>query len=194
MFSKSNFSLPIKIGDFGFCRLLPSGTECLISSLISRVGTEGYMAPEIFSNDCSFQADLFSLGLIIWEVYQLIQFPMKRIHFDRLVNDRDENVVEQYKHTKMNEVPKLIVHLTKKVKAERLPNIQEVVTIFDRWGTNCPLVNSAAELVERLKNAKIREKIVLSEGVYELTHFTFILTVKIKPSGIFCKYVYQSWN
>lgn len=61
MFSKKMFTLSVKIGDISF-RRIPD------SVLINRVGTHDYMALEAFTDDNSFPADIFSLGLVIWEV------------------------------------------------------------------------------------------------------------------------------
>lgn len=56
MFSKAGYILPVKIGDFGLCQSLHSQNEELVTStLASRVGTEDYMAPEVFTNDYFFQ-------------------------------------------------------------------------------------------------------------------------------------------
>lgn len=130
MLSDSDFGAPVKIGDFGLCRRLPSTDEVVTSKLTSRVGTEDYMAPETFTNDYSFQADLFSLGLVIWEVIQLIPFRDRKPLFDRLVNDKDETAVQQFLNTEFKNLPKLIIHLTKKNKSERMQRIQDIGLTF----------------------------------------------------------------
>ena len=53
----------IKIGDFGFARFLNNNLAC------SHVGTPLYMAPEIFNHkNYHFKADVWSLGLVIYEL------------------------------------------------------------------------------------------------------------------------------
>lgn len=65
------FVLPghnIKIGDFGTKRDLIS----TIDKAITIVGTEGYMAPEIsFGRGYGFTADIYSLGLVFYQVLSL---------------------------------------------------------------------------------------------------------------------------
>ncbi|XP_035713050.1 uncharacterized protein LOC118437787 isoform X1 [Folsomia candida] len=115
MFSKVNYTLPVKIGDFGLSRVLPpEGTQT--GSLTSLVGTRSYMAPEIRNGgkDYTFQADLFSLGLIIWEVLEFV----KHSYFDRLVNDQEESLLD--KHAIMgNSFRGIIIELTKRRKEAR---------------------------------------------------------------------------
>eukprot|EP00826_Nyctotherus_ovalis_P066923 TRINITY_DN994_c0_g1_i20.p1 TRINITY_DN994_c0_g1~~TRINITY_DN994_c0_g1_i20.p1 ORF type:complete len:417 (-),score=143.54 TRINITY_DN994_c0_g1_i20:170-1420(-) len=65
----------VKIGDFSFARLIGAAKEASEVSLssdlqeMSIVGTPKYMAPELFNNDpYSFKADIWSLGLILYEL------------------------------------------------------------------------------------------------------------------------------
>lgn len=75
MFSYSEieeFALPIKIGDFGLCRKIHS-EHTRTNTLTQRLGHPLYSAPETAKSDYGKQADLFSFGLVLWEVAQLIK-------------------------------------------------------------------------------------------------------------------------
>ena len=65
----------VKVGDFSFARLIKEREEATSTSLssdlqeMSIVGTPKYMAPELFNNGpYSFKADIWSLGLIVYEL------------------------------------------------------------------------------------------------------------------------------
>lgn len=119
-----------KIGDFGLSRNIHS-TETWTSDLTSRVGTQDYMAPEVCSNEYDLRADLYSLGLVIWEVVQLIPFRNRKSLFDRLVNDGNEDLVQH--HHAIPEVAKLIHRLTKRRAKDRLKNMGEVADLVRKW-------------------------------------------------------------
>lgn len=90
------------------------------------------MAPESFKKNYHFQADLYSLGLIIWEVAKLIKFWERRHLFHNLVNDKDQNLVKQHP-TNVESVRSLILALSKKETAERLQNMHSVFNITFSW-------------------------------------------------------------
>ena len=57
-------NLKPKIGDFGYSR---TETSLRMSSMR---GTANYMAPEVINGECyDFKADVFSYGMILWELY-----------------------------------------------------------------------------------------------------------------------------
>jgi serine/threonine protein kinase len=59
--SKEKFK--VKIVDFGFAEKIN------LEALVSRAGTPGYIAPEIFeSKPYSDKGDIFSLGIILYSV------------------------------------------------------------------------------------------------------------------------------
>ena len=59
----NNEKLIVKIVDFGFAEKIN------LESLVSRAGTPGYIAPEIFdSKPYSDKGDIFSLGIILYSV------------------------------------------------------------------------------------------------------------------------------
>ncbi|OMJ69845.1 hypothetical protein SteCoe_32318 [Stentor coeruleus] len=53
----------IKIGDFGFAKIMGSGMTC------TQLGSPMYMAPEIFHDDqYTIKADIWSLGIVFYEI------------------------------------------------------------------------------------------------------------------------------
>ncbi|OXA43140.1 serine/threonine-protein kinase PknD [Folsomia candida] len=164
MFAKSNFTLPVKIGDFGLCRNLRLA-ESQNSTLTSRMGTVDYMAPESYGRDYSFPADLYSLGLVIWEVCQLLKSNEKKRLFDRLVNDKEEHLVVD--HLEIQGVQQLILDLTKRGAGDRIQSIDEVSGIVEAWTFKINLVaRNGEELEEFLKSPVPGLVITLIEGMY----------------------------
>lgn len=71
------------------------------------------------------------MGLVIWEVVQLIPFHQRKNLFDRLVNDKEENVVQI--NPAIRDVAQLIVCLTKKRPQDRMENMREVTNRIKKW-------------------------------------------------------------
>ncbi|OXA37065.1 extracellular signal-regulated kinase 7 [Folsomia candida] len=166
MFSKSGFSLPVKIGDFGLCRIIHNEDSVTGRLTKSGVGTKAYMAPEIRTGEYTQQADFFSLGLIIWEVAQFVTFEM----FDQLVIDEDRYVVHE--HPMLAGLPEVVTKLTKRSVKERFQTWHEVVNVAKGWmeldGTaaNCMTVRNSVELRSCLGIVRPGAVIKLRDGVY----------------------------
>ncbi|CAM9290225.1 unnamed protein product, partial [Discosporangium mesarthrocarpum] len=63
----SQLALEAKLGDLGSAALVPGNGEDLLTE---EAGTSGWVAPEVFSGlGYGTQADVFSLGVLIWEVF-----------------------------------------------------------------------------------------------------------------------------
>jgi serine/threonine protein kinase len=59
----------IKVCDFGLSRQTEEGDLNTLSTLYKLRGTYGYTAPELYNKGmCTNKADVFSLGVIIWEI------------------------------------------------------------------------------------------------------------------------------
>lgn len=86
------FALQIKIGDFGLCRKIHS-ENTKTSTLTCRAGHELYRAPETVGSDYGKQSDLFSFGLVIWEVMQLLKFEKIGRMFYKLVQENETDLI-----------------------------------------------------------------------------------------------------
>ena len=92
----------IKIGDFGLSRTIIDGnSKALIpqNELVytSNIGCLIYSAPEqLNSNDYTFDVDIYSLGIIIFELFNLFRTEMEKvIEINKLNNDlNDYNHIE----------------------------------------------------------------------------------------------------
>ncbi|OXA49837.1 Mitogen-activated protein kinase kinase kinase 15 [Folsomia candida] len=127
MFSKTGFVLPVKIGDFGLSRHLHS-EKSRTNPLTSRTGSLDYMAPECLDNNYGFPADLYSLGLIIWEVAQLIESNKRSRMFNNLVNDKEDSLIVL--NPQIGGLRQLIITLTKKQAAERFQDLEQVQKVL----------------------------------------------------------------
>jgi serine/threonine protein kinase len=83
-----------KLADFGLAMELEKGKYALPTV---RVGTAGYYSPQIFLSHCyNHSADIFSLGMVMWEIYA-----NKLITSWRFVSDKDD--VEGFYDAIMND-------------------------------------------------------------------------------------------
>ncbi|OXA49833.1 calcium-dependent protein kinase 22-like [Folsomia candida] len=146
MFTSLEYNLPVKIGDFGLARrILPDDG----STLTSNIGTRSYMAPEILDGKYSYQADIFSLGLVLWELTALIPSTERPSLFNKLVYDKDEKLVQE--HPLLGPVLKqFIISCTKRSPIDRLKSMTK-----------------ASELLN-IKKIKIRPQEILARTSEEL--------------------------
>lgn len=185
MFSRgAGYQLPVKIGDFGLSRKLRDDEP---SSLTSNVGTRYYSAPEVRSGKYSYQADLFSLGLVIWEVVALLGPDKKCGIFDRVVYDGEEDLVKS--HILLGDsVKDVIIRLTKRKPEDRLTSLKETENITTIWeNITLPrqemVAKTESDLKLCLKFATSGSTIILVEGVYVIDfHFKLnnIKVIKVK--------------
>ncbi len=95
-------------------------------------GTLFYMAPEVkIGKDYSYQADLYSLGLIIWEVVQLIESKDRFRLFEELTVDKRTTVVKP--HVLQPWIKELIISLTKRKVETRSKTMNDVI---EAWEVN----------------------------------------------------------
>ncbi|XP_035708280.1 interferon-induced, double-stranded RNA-activated protein kinase [Folsomia candida] len=130
MFTKE-YQLPIKIGDFGQCRMVPGHEDHTFTK--SGIGTRQYTAPEVLDRrgKYSYQSDLFSLGLIIWVV--VLKNTQVQSLFNRLVYDESAELVKD-DHPLIGKIAKqLVTSLTKKKVEERCQNMGDVEKIISNW-------------------------------------------------------------
>ncbi|XP_035716753.1 uncharacterized protein LOC110861074 isoform X2 [Folsomia candida] len=130
MFS-SEYRVPIKIGDFGQCRILPHPDNPTLTK--SDIGTRVYRAPEVLSGKYSYQSDLYSLGLIIWEVVDLIKESEINSLFDKLVADGAIHLVTDNHPLIGNLAKELVINLTERHVKKRYQTIDDVDRMIDNW-------------------------------------------------------------
>ncbi|XP_026272375.1 G protein-coupled receptor kinase 5 isoform X2 [Frankliniella occidentalis] len=108
----------VRISDLGLAVEIPEG-----DMVRGRVGTVGYMAPEVIDNDkYTFSPDWFSFGCLIYEMiegqapFRARKEKVKREEVDRRVKDDTEN----YSHKFSDEAMSLCQQLLKKSPKTRL--------------------------------------------------------------------------
>lgn len=93
----------VKIGDLGLVKII-GGTKTKVGSVL---GTPSNMAPEVARGECSgaewIQADMWSLGMIIAELFGLEVVP----GLAKLTQDKQIQLLELLKEKKQYRIPKL---------------------------------------------------------------------------------------
>ncbi len=87
------------------------------------------MAPEVRGGQYSYQADIYSLGLTIWEVAQLICQAERRRLFYKLLDENDESAILD--HVVTPDVKQLII--TKRNVAKRTKSLDDALKITKNW-------------------------------------------------------------
>ncbi|XP_021965749.2 serine/threonine-protein kinase ppk34 [Folsomia candida] len=117
-------AFPVKVGDFGLCRKLHS-EETVTNTLTTRVGNNTYRAPETKFSDYGIPADLYSFGLVWWEVVQAIRQKDTASMFDGLVHDSDSSLVVEANWWFPNWA-NIIIRLTKRRVKDRITGHDEI--------------------------------------------------------------------
>ncbi|XP_035700769.1 probable serine/threonine-protein kinase PknB [Folsomia candida] len=131
MFSFSStaeeFTFPVKVGDFGLCRNV-HGEQTVTKTLTCFVGSVTYRAPETNFSDYSISADLYSFGLVSWEVLQIIKQKDTRSMFHRLVHDAETNLIKGSDWWFRNWT-NIIVNITKRRVQDRIKGHYEILIV-----------------------------------------------------------------
>lgn len=171
-FSGGRYEFPVKVGDFGLSQILfatvPNSKDNTQGrtdnySLTEGIGTFAYRAPEISDGHYGKQADIFSLGLTIWEVAQRINVSKRRQLFDTLVNHGDHSVVDN--HPLIYKIKERIIQMTKKDPQQRIKEIQDI-----KWrNTVGPIVvhSEPGELFTLLQTVEKGSSLKLTKGIFE---------------------------
>ena len=107
----------IKIGDFGLA-------TNIYNLKYDEVGTIGYMAPEVLNNeDYGFEADLYSLGIVILEIFKNFKTKMERY---KLIKDIRNNFINI---TSYDQIDKIINGLITDIKEDRM-NLDSLINII----------------------------------------------------------------
>ncbi|KAK8889950.1 hypothetical protein M9Y10_034706 [Tritrichomonas musculus] len=109
-----------KITDFGYAR------TNLSLVMTSKVGTVNYMAPEvILGNNYSFSADVFSYGMMLWELYSG-DFPFSWVPRARVTDEIIDDTPLPYKMPIAKELKKLIEDC-KCIDPEKRPSFSDII-------------------------------------------------------------------
>ncbi|OXA49592.1 probable tyrosine-protein kinase DDB_G0283397 [Folsomia candida] len=119
------FAFPIKLGDFGLCRKVHS-EHTVTDTLTPFVGSVTYRAPETNFTDYSIPADLYSFGLVSWEILQIIKQKDTRSMFHRLVHDSQKHLVIEADWW-FPRWAELIIKLTKRRVQDRIQVCDEIL-------------------------------------------------------------------
>jgi serine/threonine protein kinase len=125
-----NENLELKLSDFG---LALSATEAFVTKQYSIVGTPSYMSPEqIKGEKLTLQSDLFSAGIVIYELYK-----GTNPFLGSCVNDSINNITnlnEKDFQSKLDGMPAQIVEAIEKLivrtPSQRFESADEVLKLF----------------------------------------------------------------
>ncbi|XP_021966505.1 sporulation protein kinase pit1 [Folsomia candida] len=118
------FAFPVKVGDFGLCRKVHD-EHTVTKTLTCFVGSVTYRAPETSLSDYSIPADLYSFGLVSWEVLQLIKQKDTRSMFHMLVQDSKKSLVKRADWW-FRKWKDMIIKLTKRLVKDRIRGHDEI--------------------------------------------------------------------
>ncbi|XP_021963666.1 mitogen-activated protein kinase mpkC [Folsomia candida] len=159
------FEFPVKVGDFGLCRQIHS-EQTKTKTLTPEVGNAIYRAPEANTDQYGIPADLFSFGLVSWEVLQRIKQKDTRSMFHNLVHGPRNNLVQRKKWW-FRKWEHIILKLTKTRPKDRIKGHAEIMLIAPQ---------NAAEIIIESKEQFFNLKTFLVEGD--------IVTINLKDSGL----------
>lgn len=127
--SDQDEKVPLKIVDFDFARIARMDS---IADGIIRIGTEGYVAPELWFEDEVYdqRVDVFSVGAILFEL-----LTGKALNESATSLMRHEEVW-QFKRLELpeGEIRALFDHLLSYDPASRAPRLDEAIALFERYG------------------------------------------------------------
>ncbi|OXA46250.1 serine/threonine-protein kinase BUR1 isoform X1 [Folsomia candida] len=121
------FQCPIKLGDFGQCRKVPGDATM---TQTAQVWSEQYRAREAKEFDelgnlrYGPNADWFSVGLIIFEMFHLIPKTVLKTKFADLIGKKGVGLVNDFPD--MPNLKDIIIGLTRKMSDARVPTINKI--------------------------------------------------------------------
>lgn len=185
----SEYGLPIKIGDFGQSRTIPTHNTDNPTMTATGIGTRTYTAPEVNTGKYSYQSDLFSMGLIIWEIAALIGQDDRPSLFNRLVYSGDTYLVKKDHPIMGKLVEQLVINLTKKKVQERCQSFDDIDKLINKWKSvkfpgKILTCRNGEDLELCLSFVASNSTIILDEGVYQGRFRLRQHKVKIMGKGV----------
>ncbi|XP_035700804.1 uncharacterized protein LOC118433215 isoform X2 [Folsomia candida] len=176
-----NAICPVKIGDFGLSKLvndptLPSqsGTAGYLNNeMTTNVGTKLYQAPEILTANYNTSSDIFSMGLVIWEVLQLIKKTERNTLFTKLVFHKDTSVVDTWREG--SNMKEIVLSMSQLDVTQRVKNLWDINPTFEivqipnciTYVGNEMQVSNGDELTKCLNMCQDGTRIKLLDGIYD---------------------------
>ncbi|OXA48916.1 Interferon-induced, double-stranded RNA-activated protein kinase [Folsomia candida] len=122
-----SFFLPVKVGDFGLCRVLHN-EESRTDTPTSKVGTFIYRAPEMESHMYDHRSDIYTLGLIICEILHLKPIGKERSNF--IYNIKQGNFNQVLEHPLIKDTGEFISVATRREVDHRIGSVHDLEKIF----------------------------------------------------------------
>jgi hypothetical protein len=116
-------NLIVKISDFGMAKNLISEN---IEETNSEYGTILYSPPEFSENICSEKSDIYSLGIIYFEILNMFKTDMEKI---KIINNLKQDLVDEKLNQKYPDDINLIKKMINKNLDER-PNIDNIISFL----------------------------------------------------------------
>ncbi|KAL6040585.1 protein kinase [Balamuthia mandrillaris] len=124
----SHFNL--KVGDFGSGTISPFAADTKKSGfLLSIAGSTMYMAPEVYQRKYTFSADVFSAGIILWEVFTMT-------HIWNCGVSRDELLDDQLRPSIPEDCPPVLAKIIARAwdhNPKARPNFAEILRVLLAW-------------------------------------------------------------
>ncbi len=125
-----NANLELKIADFGLALV---SNEKSLTKNTSILGTPTYMAPEQINGEKTFQTDIFSAGLVVYELFSGVNPILGdeiTITINNIINFDDEKLINAIEKLPFEVRPAIKSMLQKKVEL-RAKNVDEVLNYLN---------------------------------------------------------------
>lgn len=147
----------VQVGDFGLACTLNNDKEFQVIPHDCKLGTELYTAPEQLNGRCDFKSDIYTLGIILFELYQIFGTQMERM---KLIGELKKNLSFPKEFELYLDIKDLIKKIMN-VNPLKRPSAQDIYYSFNS--------NSSLEKDELIKKLykEISEKDKLIESLNE---------------------------
>lgn len=131
--------LIVKLGDFGLAKALPPSSHGLLALPSTQApdvqgfdthgaGTPSYASPEQVHGQCTLKSDVFSLGIVLAELFHPVQTQMERAQLLRGLRDVHGGVMPEVIRKAVSSDPdiwKIVLSMTSETPKER-PDIRDL--------------------------------------------------------------------
>jgi serine/threonine protein kinase len=115
----------IKVGDFGVSRMLPGSNSAHSGFALSIAGSSVYIAPEVYNLRYTHKCDVFSMGMIIWEMCTR-----------QYINVRPEELMQGIRPDIPADCPALYAYLIRAcwdADPTRRPEFRAILALLKQW-------------------------------------------------------------